>query len=177
MSLARLGSEVHGRGQGFGNVVPCRSRCSLRDGRRARSPQASGGSGAVGLQATSKTQPMALFIVEKHLSGVTLLDLRGRITLGEETEQLRNKVKQLAESGQARIIIDLGEVDYVDSGGLGALVGCSTAVRKSGGELKLLRLTKRLRDLLQITRLSTLFEVHDAVEQAVRSFEPKPTGK
>ncbi len=118
---------------------------------------------------------MALFIVEKHLDGVTLLDLRGKITLGEETEQLRNKVKQLAESGHSRIIIDLGEVDYVDSGGLGALVGCSTAVRKSGGELKLLRLTKRLRDLLQITRLSTLFEVHDAVEQAVRSFDPKPT--
>lgn len=116
---------------------------------------------------------MALYIVEKSLEGATLLDLRGRIILGEETERLRNKVKQLTDAGHSRIIIDLGEVDYVDSSGLATLVSSCVAVRKTGGELKLLRLTKRIRDLLQITRLSTVFEIYDALDQAVRSFEPK----
>lgn len=118
---------------------------------------------------------MALYIVEKTFGGTTLLDLRGKIILGEETEQLRNKVKELTELGHLRIIIDLGEVDYVDSSGLATLVASHVGVRKAGGELKLLRLTKRIRDLLQITRLSTVFEVYDALDQAVRSFEPKPS--
>ncbi len=114
---------------------------------------------------------MRLYIVEKLVNGVTLLDLRGQITLGEETEALREKVGQLVKGGHARIILNLGEVTYIDSVGLSTLVASCTWARKQGGNLKLLGLTKRVRDLLQITRLCTVFEVYDTVEEARQSFD------
>jgi anti-sigma B factor antagonist len=113
---------------------------------------------------------MHLHMVEKLVSGVMVLDLRGRITLGEETEALREKVKSLVEAGYTRLILNLEEVTYVDSVGLSTLVASYTTARRQGGDVKLLRLTKRIHDLLQITRLSTVFETFDSLEEATRSF-------
>jgi anti-sigma B factor antagonist len=113
---------------------------------------------------------MHLHMVEKLVCGVMVLDLRGRITLGEETEALREKVKNLVEAGHTRLILNLEEVIYVDSVGLSTLVATYTSARRQGGDVKLLKLTKRLRDLLQITRLSTVFETFDSLEEATRSF-------
>ena len=117
---------------------------------------------------------MALHIVEKLIDGVLVLDARGRITLGAETETLRSKVGQLVLDGRKRIVLNLGDVDYIDSAGLGTLVSSAASARRAGGELKLVNLTKRVRDLMQITRLSTLFEVFDSVEKARLSFGPLP---
>jgi anti-sigma B factor antagonist len=118
---------------------------------------------------------MPLYMVEKVVDGVMMVDLRGRITLGEETEALRGRVKQLVEAGHTRIILNLEGVDYIDSVGLSTLVSSYTSARKQGGDVKLLHLTKRVHDLLQITRLSTVFEIYDSLEAAQRSFgEPPP---
>jgi len=117
---------------------------------------------------------MPLYIVEKLVTGVLLIDLRGRITLGEDTSALREKVKQLLEAGHSQIVMDLGEVTYIDSAGLSTLVSSYTSARKRGGDVKLLRLTARVRDLLQITRLSTVFEVFDTFDEARKSFSRKP---
>ena len=119
---------------------------------------------------------MALYVVEKMVGGILLLDVRGQITLGDETGALRDKVKALVEAGHTRIIVDLAEVTYIDSAGLATLVWVYTSARKQGGDVKLLRLTKRVRDLLQITRLSTVFEIYDTLESAQKSFGP-PTPK
>jgi anti-sigma B factor antagonist len=118
---------------------------------------------------------MQLYIVEKMVNGVMVLDLRGRITLGEETEALRGRVRQLVEAGYTRIILNLEEVNYIDSVGLSTLVASYTSARKQGGNLKLLHLTKRVHDLLQITRLSTVFEIYDSPEEAQRSFGEPPS--
>jgi len=118
---------------------------------------------------------MHLHMVEKLVSGVMVLDLRGRITLGEETEALREKVKSLVEAGYTRLILNLEDVMYVDSVGLSTLVASYTTARRQGGDVKLLRLTKRIHDLLQITRLSTVFETFDSLEDAARSFGEAPT--
>jgi len=118
---------------------------------------------------------MALYFVEKIVGGVLVLDIRGQITLGEETSVLREKVKGLVAAGHTRIILDLAEVNYIDSAGLATLVWVYTSARKQGGDVKLLHLTKRVRDLLQITRLSTVFELHDTLESAQQSFNP-PAG-
>lgn len=117
---------------------------------------------------------MAVYFVEKSAGNVLVLDIRGQITLGEETGALREKVKQLVAAGHTRIILDLAEVNYIDSAGLATLVWVYTSARKQGGDVKLLRLTKRVHDLLQITRLSTVFEVHDTLESAQRSFDSPP---
>lgn len=99
-----------------------------------------------------------------------VLEARGRITLGPETESLRGRLKNTAESGHRCIVLDLAGVDYIDSAGLGTLVAGATSVRRAGGELKLANLTSRVRDLMQITRLSTMFEVHDSLDKARSSF-------
>jgi anti-sigma B factor antagonist len=113
---------------------------------------------------------MQLHMVEKLISGVMVLDLRGRITLGEETEALRERVRQLVEAGHTQLILNLEEVRYIDSVGLSTLVASYTSARRQGGNVKLLKLTKRVHDLLQITRLSTVFEIFDTLEDATRSF-------
>ena len=114
---------------------------------------------------------MLLHVVEKVIGGLMVLDLRGRITLGPETEIIRNKVKNVIETGHKRVILDLGGVSYIDSAGLSTLITCYISARKAGGEVKLLNLTKFVRDLLQITRLSTVFETYDNLEAAQRSFD------
>jgi anti-sigma B factor antagonist len=114
---------------------------------------------------------MAIFIVEKVVDGILLVDLRGRITLGPETEALRTKLKQLLNAGQQRIILNLGEVTYLDSVGLSTLVAGYTSARNAGGNLKLLHLPRGVQQLLQITRLSTVFEIYEDLAAAVESFK------
>ncbi|SRR5260370_22829678 len=113
---------------------------------------------------------MSLSINTRHLSSVTILDLDGRITLGEGTGMLREAVKEVLARGEKSILLNLGNVSYIDSAGLGELVGCSTTVKNAGGTLKLLQLQKKIKDLLQITKLHTIFEVLDDEATAVKSF-------
>src|SRR5260370_32761851 len=113
---------------------------------------------------------MSLSINTRHLSSVTILDLDGRITLGEGTGMLREAVKEVLARGEKSILLNLGQVSYIDSAGLGELVGCSTTVRNAGGRLKLMQLQKKISDLLQITKLHTVFEVIDDEAKAVASF-------
>lgn len=113
---------------------------------------------------------MALYIVEKLVDGVTLLDLRGRITLGPETEAMRSKLRQLLKDGRQSIILNLGEVSYIDSVGLSTLVAGYTSTRNAKGDLKLLHLPRGVQQLLQVTRLSTVFEIYEDLESAVESF-------
>lgn len=113
---------------------------------------------------------VALYMVEKVVDGVMLVDLRGVITLGTETEALRSKLKELLHAGQHRIILNLGEVTYVDSVGLSTLVVGYTSARNAGGNLKLIHLPRGVQQLLQITRLSTVFEIYEDLASAVKSF-------
>lgn len=114
---------------------------------------------------------MAIFIVEKVVDGIMLLDLRGRITLGPETEALRTKLKELLNAGYKHILLNLGEVTYLDSVGLSSLVSGFTSARNMGGDLKLLHLPRGVAQLLQITRLSTVFEIYEDLSAAVSSFK------
>lgn len=114
---------------------------------------------------------MSLYMVEKKLGDVVLLDVRGRLTLGQETAELRSKLTRLIEAGNLKIVLNLQGVSYIDSSGLSTLVACYATARKSSGSLKLTHLTTRVRDLLQITRLSTVFETYSSVEDAVKSFQ------
>jgi anti-sigma B factor antagonist len=115
--------------------------------------------------------PVALFIIEKIVDNVMIVDLRGRITLGPETEAVRSKLKELLNAGHHRIILNLGEVTYIDSVGLGTLISGYTSARNAGGNLKLLHLPRGVQQLLQITRLSTVFEIHEDLATAVKSFQ------
>ena len=117
---------------------------------------------------------MPLYLVEKLFDEVVVLDARGRITLGPETETLWQRVNAIIGAGRKRIVLELGNVDYIDSAGLGVLASSAASARRAGGELKLVNLTKRVHDLMQITRLSTLFQVYDTVEKARLSFGPLP---
>jgi anti-sigma B factor antagonist len=106
----------------------------------------------------------------REVSGVTVVDVSGRITLGEGSAMLREMVRDLLSKGQKRIVLNLGDVNYIDSSGIGELVSGFTTVRNQGGELKLLHLTKKVHDLLQITKLYTVFEVHNDENAALNSF-------
>ena len=114
---------------------------------------------------------MPLYIVEKLVGGIILLDLRGRLTLGRETEAFRCKIRELLDAGQKRLILDLGEITYIDSVGLSTLVASLTSVRKQGGDLKLVRLPQGVHQLLQIARLVTVFEIHNSRESALQAFD------
>lgn len=116
---------------------------------------------------------MAIFIVEKLVDGVMLMDMRGRITLGPETEMVRSKLKALLDAGYQQIILNLGEVTYVDSVGLGTLISSYISARNAGGNLKLLHLPRGVQQLLQITRLSTVFEIYEDLSLAVKSIQTK----
>jgi anti-sigma B factor antagonist len=109
-------------------------------------------------------------IVERKNSDVTVLDLKGKITLGEGDELLKDKVNSLVNQGHKKIVLNLAEVPYIDSAGLGEIVRTYTTVSRQGGSLKLLGLTKRITDLLSITKLLTVFETFDSENDAVRSF-------
>jgi anti-sigma B factor antagonist len=110
-------------------------------------------------------------IATREVEGVTIVDISGRIMLGEETGTLRKTVRDLLEKGKKKIVLNLAEVSYIDSSGVGELVGCFTTVRGQGGDLKLLNLTKKVHDLLQITKLYTVFDIKDDEFTAVKSFD------
>jgi anti-sigma B factor antagonist len=111
----------------------------------------------------------------RQVGGVTIVDISGRIVLGEESAALRNLVCDLLSKGHKNILFNLGDVNYIDSSGLGNLVGSFTSVRKQGGELKLLNLTNKVQDLLQITKLYTVFDIMDDEAAAVKSFGQSAT--
>lgn len=113
---------------------------------------------------------MSLKASTRQVDGVSIMDLSGRITLGEGSVILRDKIRELLGKGQKKILLNLGDVTYIDSSGIGELVSAFTAVRKEGGELKLLNLTKKVHDLLQITKLYTVFDVKDDEATAVGAF-------
>jgi anti-sigma B factor antagonist len=113
---------------------------------------------------------MALEITEKESSGVTVLMLAGRVTLGEESNKLRTKLKDLLGEGKTRVVLDLAEVKYIDSAGLGTLVAGYTSARNQGASMKLANLTKKFDEQLHITKLVTVFDVYDSVADAVKSF-------
>ncbi len=116
---------------------------------------------------------MSMKISTRQVDGVTILDLSGRIVLGEGAIQLRDAVKELRAMGQNYILLNLSDVNYIDSSGLGELVTAYTSVKNAGGELKLLGLTKKVHDLLQITKLYTVFDVKDDEASAVSAFTAK----
>jgi anti-sigma B factor antagonist len=115
---------------------------------------------------------MASEIQQREREGVIVLDVKGRITVGAESGALRDKVAELNAAGQRNIILNLADVDYIDSTGLGALVISVTTVRKSGGNLKLLNLNRRNIELLVMTKLATVFEIFNDEQDAVNSFYP-----
>jgi anti-sigma B factor antagonist len=114
---------------------------------------------------------MALNAVEKEVKGVTVLQLAGRVTLGEESNDLRTRIKTILAQGKTRLVLDLAEVTYIDSAGLGTLVAGFTSAQNQGANMKLANLTKRFREQLNITKLVTVFDVYDNVQDAVKSFE------
>lgn len=110
-------------------------------------------------------------IDERMVGDVLILDVKGRITLGEGDEILKDKVNSLLNQGKKKIVLNLAEVPYIDSAGLGEIVRTYTTVSRQGGSLKLLSLTKRITDLLAITKLLTVFETYDSESEAVASYK------
>jgi len=106
----------------------------------------------------------------RKVGDVTVIDVSGRITLGEGSSALRDVLRELITQGDKKILLNLSDVSYIDSSGIGELVSGFTSVSNAGGTLKLLGLTKRVKDLLQITKLYTVFDVHEEEAHAVRSF-------
>ena len=114
---------------------------------------------------------MALTIASREVDGVTVLDLSGRITLGEGSVQLRDAIRGLISKGQKSILLNLAEVNYIDSSGLGELVSAFTTAKNQQAEVKLLKLTKKVHDLLQLTKLYTVFDIKDDEAEAIASFK------
>jgi anti-sigma B factor antagonist len=106
----------------------------------------------------------------RQVDGVAVVDMSGRITLGEGSVVLRDTIRDLIGKGSKKILLNLGDVTYIDSSGIGELVSAFTAVRREGGELKLLNLTKKVHDLLQITKLYTVFDIKDDEATAIKAF-------
>jgi anti-sigma B factor antagonist len=113
---------------------------------------------------------MNMLTSTRQVGGVAIVDISGRIVLGEECASLRKLVCDLVSDGHNQILFNLAEVNYIDSAGLGQMVSAFTSVRKQGGELKLLNLTNKVHDLMQITRLYTVFDIRDDEAVAVKSF-------
>ncbi|MEO8435474.1 MAG: STAS domain-containing protein [Pyrinomonadaceae bacterium] len=112
-----------------------------------------------------------LQIAERQVGDVTILDLWGQITIGETSEALRNEITRLVDGSQKKILLHMAGVRQVDSSGLGNLVACFTSVKRKGGELKLVKLSERIQDLMLMTKLLTVFDVYDGEEQALGSFK------
>ncbi len=113
---------------------------------------------------------MTMKASSRQVKGVTVVDLSGRITVGEGSVVLRDTVRDLSAQGHNRILLNLGSVTYVDSSGVGELVNAFTTLRTAGGELKLLNLTKKVHDLLQITKLHKVFDIQDDEAAAIGAF-------
>ena len=113
---------------------------------------------------------MSVKLTTRQVGDVTVVDAVGRITLGEGASTFRDTVRELVGSGHKKMLLNLAEVSYIDSSGIGEMVSGFTTVANQGGQLKLLNLTKRVKDLLQITKLYTVFEVFDDEPPAIRSF-------
>lgn len=113
---------------------------------------------------------MALRIVEKEAGGVTVLELEGRIVLGEESNAFRERVKALLASGKTKIVLNMGNVTYIDSAGLGTLVASHQSARTQGAALRLAQLGQKFMELLQVTKLLTVFDVYPTEAEAVKSF-------
>ena len=113
----------------------------------------------------------------RQVGSATILDIRGRIVLGEETATLRVMLNDLLSKGHDKVLFNLGEVDYIDTAGLGFLISALAGVRKQGGELKLLKLTKKIQDVMQITKLYTVFDIFDNEETAVKAFGQSAAAK
>ena len=113
---------------------------------------------------------MSVKLNTRQVGDVSVVDVAGRITLGEGSSALRDLLREMVGKGDKKILLNLGDVSYIDSSGIGELVSGFTTVTNSGGQLKLLGLNKRVKDLLQITKLYTVFDVHDDEAGAVRSF-------
>jgi anti-sigma B factor antagonist len=109
-------------------------------------------------------------LTNRQVGDITVIDVAGRITLGEGSSALRDTLRDLVANGQKKILLNLGEVSYIDSSGIGEMVSGFTTVTNQSGELKLLNLTKRVKDLLQITKLYTVFDIHDEESTAIRSY-------
>jgi anti-sigma B factor antagonist len=109
-------------------------------------------------------------IAERTVNDVTILDLKGKMTLGEGDELLKDKINSLLSQGRKRLLLNLEGVPYIDSAGLGEVVRTYTTVSRQGGSLKLLNLTKRIEDLLSITKLLTVFETYESESEAVSSY-------
>ena len=109
-------------------------------------------------------------IVTRLIDSVEVVKVSGRIELGEGSAAIREVVRDLLARGRKKIVLDLADVDYIDSAGLGALVSAFTSVRNEGGDLKLVYLTKKVQDLLQMTKLYTVFEIFDDETPAIKSF-------
>jgi anti-sigma B factor antagonist len=114
---------------------------------------------------------VALSIASREVDGVTVLDLGGRITLGEGSVQLREAIRDLIGKGQKKILLNLGDVSYIDSSGLGELVSAFTTSKNQGAALKLLNLTNKVKDVLQLTKLYTVFDIYDAEVTAIASYK------
>ena len=114
---------------------------------------------------------MALSIHSREVDGVTVLDMSGRITLGEGSVQLRDAVRDLIGKGSKSILLNLGDVNYIDSSGLGELVSAFTTAKNQSGEVKLLSLTRKVKDVLQLTKLYTVFDIYDDEASAIASFK------
>jgi anti-sigma B factor antagonist len=117
-----------------------------------------------------KTKMAELNISERQAGDVTILDLTGRITIGEGSVALRTAIRRLLSEGKKNILLNLGGVSYIDSSGIGELVSSFTTVKKEGGSLKLLNLTQKVQDLLAITKLLTVFDVYENEDEALASF-------
>ena len=114
---------------------------------------------------------MSFSIATREVSHVTVVDIVGRIVLGDELSALRDTVRALVTEGKKKIVLNLAQVDYIDSSGVGELVSSFTTVRNAGGELKLLNLTKKVHDVLHVTKLYTVFDIKDDEFTAVKSFD------
>ena len=113
---------------------------------------------------------MNMTISTRQVAGITILDIGGRIVLGEEGASVRDVIRDLLNNGHKQILFNLGDVDYIDTIGLGSLVGAFTTVRKQGGELKLLNLSEKFADVMQITKLYTVFDIINDEAAALMSF-------
>ncbi len=118
---------------------------------------------------------MALQITEKAWGDVTVLTLSGRVVLGEESGQLRDKIKTVLDEGRKHLVLNVGDVSHIDSAGLGTLVASYTSAASQAGTIKLANLTKRFQEQLNITKLVTIFDVYNSVEDAVMTFKVEVT--